>query len=162
MALVTICKADEKRPDTDRKKEVWIMEKVMRTTEDLKNRQLMEKEEQILARMRNYKDFDDSLIDLTKRPKRSKKGDEIVDMRYSEIEKIFTNPDTPAPDIDSEKMEAIESEAKEKAAEETKRMKKAYLDKEYKEAAARARDHRKRMIEMLEARGIGIDESVEL
>lgn len=138
------------------------MEKVMRTTEDLKNRQLIEKEEQILKRMRTMKPFDGSSIDLTRRPKRSKKGDEIVDMRYSKIEKIFTNPDTPAPDIDSEKMEAIESEAKEKAAEETKRIKQAYLDKEYKEAAARARDHRKRMVELLEARGIGIDEAAEL
>ena len=138
------------------------MEKVMRTTEDLKNRQLMEKEEQILKRMRTMKPFDGSSIDLTRRPKRSKKGDEIVDMRYSEIEKIFTNPDTPTPAIDKEKEEAIESEAKTKEAEDTKRMKKAYLDKEYKEAAARARDHRKRMVELLEARGIGIDESVEL
>lgn len=138
------------------------MEKVMRTTEDMKQKAIITKEEQILKRMREEKPFDGSSIDLTKRPKRSKKGDEIVDMRYSEIEKIFTNIDAPAQDIDSEKMEAIESEAKKKEAEDTRRMKKAYLDKEYKEAAARARDHRKRMIEMLEARGISIDEAAEL
>lgn len=138
------------------------MEKVMRTTEDMKQKAIITKEEQILKRMREEKPFDGSSIDLTKRPKRSKKGDEIVDMRYSEIEKIFTNIDAPAPDIDSEKMEAIESEAKEKAAEETKRIKQAYLDKEYKEAAARARDHRKKMVELLEARGISIDEAAEL
>lgn len=157
-----LCEDNERRKAAE--KEGGIdMEKVMRTTEDMKNRQLMEKEEQILKRMRTMNPFDGSSIDLTRRPKRSKKGDEIVDMRYEDIELIFADMENaPAPDIDTEKGAAIESEAKAKEAEDTKRMKQAYLDKEYKEAAARARDHRKRMIEMLEARGIGIDEAAEL
>ena len=139
------------------------MDRVMRTKEDLRTQTMITKEEQILKRMRESKDFDDSLIDLTRRPKRTKKGDKIVDLRYEEIEKIFTNMDhSPAPDIDKEKEAAIESEARKKEAEDTRRLKKAYLKEEYDEAAARARDHRKRMIEMLEARGIEIDESVEL
>lgn len=157
-----LLREDDERREAAEKEGGIDVDRVMRTKEDLKNRELMEKEEQILKRMREEKPFDGSSIDLTRRPKRSKKGDEIVDLRYEEIEKIFTNPDTPAPDIDTVKEEAIESEARRKEAEDTRRLKETYLKEEYSEAAARARDHRKRMVELLEARGIGIDESVEL
>lgn len=141
------------------------MDKVKRTRENLKTRRLISKEEQILKRMRESKDFDDSLIDLTLSiPKGKHSGsDAIVDARYDEIEKIFLDEmyETATATPDSEKTAAIEKKAKEADREVTRRMKECYLNPDYMSASQKARESRRKMIELLEERGITIDESYE-
>ena len=142
------------------------MDKVKRVKEDLKTRRLISKEEQILKRMREAKGVDDSLIDLTLSiPKAKPTGsDQVVDARYDEIEKMFLDEfREPSADYsDAETTAAIEGKAKKAKVEETRRMKECYLNPDYMAASQKARASRQKMIELLEAQGIEIDESVEL
>ncbi len=141
------------------------MDKVKRVKEDLKTRRLISKEEQILKRMREEKDFDDSLIDLTLSIPRGKHSgsDAIVDARYDEIEKMFLDDmyKTATATPDSEKAAVIEEKAKQADREVTRRMKECYLNPDYMKASQKARESRQKMIEMLEERGITVDESYE-
>lgn len=140
------------------------MDRVKRTRENLKTRRLISREEQILKRMRESKDFDDSLIDLTLDiPKGKHSGsDAIVDARYDEIEKMFLDDmyKTAAATSDSEKTTTIKKKAEEAKKEETRRMKECYLNPDYMAASQKARESRQKMIELLEAQGIEIDESI--
>lgn len=140
------------------------MDKVKRVKDNLKTRRLISKEEQILKRMRESKDFDDSLIDLTLSIPRGKHSgsDAIVDARYDEIEKMFLDDmyKTAAATSDSEKTTTIEKKAEEAKKEETHRMKECYLNPDYMAASQKARESRQKMIELLEAQGIEIDESI--
>ena len=141
------------------------MERVKRTKDDMRTRAMISREEQILKRMREEKDFDDSLIDLTLSiPKGKHSGsDAIVDARYDEIEKMFLDDmyKTAAASSDSEKTATIEKKAKEAKKEETRRMKECYLNPDYMSASQKARESRRKMIELLEERGITVDESYE-
>ena len=140
------------------------MDKVKRVKDNLKTRRLISKEEQILKRMREEKDFDDSQIDLTLSIPRGKHSgsDAIVDAKYDEIEKMFLDDmyKTAAATSDSEKTTTIEKKAEEAKKEETRRMKECYLNPDYMKASQKARESRQKMIELLEAQGIEIDESI--
>lgn len=140
------------------------MEKVKRTTDNLKTRRLISREEQILKRMREAKDFDDSLIDLTKSIPRAKHtgSDAVIDARYDEIEKMFLNEmyETAA-GSDTTKNTTIEEQAKKAKKEETRRMKECYMNPDYMAASEKARESRRKMIALLEERGISVDESYE-
>ena len=141
------------------------MDKVKRTIEEMKTRKMISREEAILKRMREAKGVDDRLIDLTLSIPRGKHSgsDAIVDARYDEIEKIFLDEfREPSADYsDAETTAAIEGKAKKAKVEETRRMKECYLNPDYMAASQKARDSRQKMIELLEAQGIEIDESVE-
>ena len=140
------------------------MDKVKRVKEDLKTRRLISKEEQILKRMRESKPLDTDKIDLTRSiPKGKHSGsDAIVDAKYNEIEKMFLDDmyKTAAATSDSEKTTTIEKKAEEAKKEETRRMKECYLNPDYMAASQKARESRRKMIELLEAQGIEIDESI--
>ena len=140
------------------------MERVRRTKDDMRTRVMISREEQILKRMRESKDFDDSMIDLTLSIPRGKHSgsDAIVDARYDEIEKMFLDDmyKTAAATSDSEKTTTIEKKAEEAKKEETRRMKECYLNPDYMKASQKARESRQKMIELLEAQGIEIDESI--
>lgn len=140
------------------------MERVKRTKDDMRTRAMISREEQILKRMREEKDFDDRLIDLTLSIPRGKHSgsDAIVDAKYDEIEKMFLDDmyKTAAATSDSEKTTTIEKKAEEAKKEETRRMKECYLNPDYMAASQKARESRQKMIELLEAQGIEIDESI--
>ena len=138
------------------------MDRVKRTRENLKMRRLISKEEEILKK--RSKPFRADLIDLTLDIPKSKHSgsDAIIDVRYEEIEKLLLDDmyKTAAATSDSEKTTTIEKKAEEAKKEETRRMKECYLNPDYMAASQKARDSRQKMIELLEAQGIEIDESI--
>ena len=124
---------------------------------------MISREEQILKRMRESKPLDTDKIDLTLSiPKGKHSGsDAIVDTHYEEIEKMFLDDMyKTAATSDSEKTTTIEKKAEEAKKEETRRMKECYLNPDYMAASQKARESRQKMIELLEAQGIEIDESI--
>lgn len=139
------------------------MDKVKRTRENLKMRRLISKEEEILKQ--RSKPFRADLIDSTLDIQKGKHSgaDAIVDARYEEIEKMFLDDmyKTAAATPDSEKTTTIEKKAEEAKKEETRRMKECYLNPDYIKASQKARESRRKMIELLEERGITVDESYE-
>lgn len=138
------------------------MDRVKRTRENLKTRRLISKEEEILKK--RSKPFRADLIDLTLDIPKSKHSgaDAIVDARYKEIEKMFLDDMyKTAAGSDTTKNTTIEKQAERAKADETRRMKECYLNPDYMAASQRARDSRRKMIELLEAQGIDIDEAVE-
>jgi hypothetical protein len=139
------------------------MDRVRRVTEDMKTRALISREERILKRMRESKDFDDSLIDLTLTPIKAKHtgSEAIIDARYEDIEKLLLDEMRGSDPTDT-KAAAIKEKAEKAKKEETHRMKECYLNPDYMAASQKARESRQKMIELLEAQGIAVDESFEL
>ena len=137
------------------------MERVRRTKKDMKTRVMISREERILKRMRESKDFDDSLIDLTRSiPRAQHTGSEaIIDARYEDIEKLLLDEMRGSDQTDATTA-AIKKKAEKAKKEETHRMKECYLNPDYMAASQKARESRQKMIELLEAQGYEVDESV--
>lgn len=135
------------------------MDKVKRTRENLKAKRLISKEEEILKK--RSKPFRADLIDLTLTPIKAKHtgSEAIIDARYEDIEKLLLDKMRGSDQTDVTTA-AIKKKAEKAKKEETHRMKECYLNPDYMTASQRARDARQRMIELLEAQGIEIDESI--
>ena len=147
------------------------MEKVQRCNPVLRTAaetsRLMEREEQVLARMRRGVQLDTSKIDYSlvpKKPSTRSQADLVIDSRYEEIERMFLDPDKePTTDYTDTKTEAaIRERARRAEVQDTKRLTQAYLDKEYNDAAERARFHHKKLLELIEERGLKTEETYEL
>lgn len=137
------------------------MDRVKRTRENLKAKRLISKEEEILKK--RSKPFRADLIDLTLTPIKAKHtgSEAIIDARYEDIEKLLLDELTGADHTDAHTTTAIKEQADRAKREETRRMKECYTNPDYMTASQRARDARQKMIELLEAKGIEIDESFE-
>jgi hypothetical protein len=137
------------------------MDRVKRTRENLKTRRLISKEEEILKK--RSKPFRADLIDLTLTPIKAKHtgSEAIIDARYEDIEKLLLDELMGADHTDATKNATIKEQADKAKKEETRRMKECYTNPDYMDASQRARDARQRMVELLEAKGMEIDESVE-